>query len=444
MKSIPLMLLLAFCGAFAGSSATNAAVLPPEVKDALIKQGVQLNPIALRWKQSWRFSSTVDDLATVLQMPLLEARLEFCSTRRFEFVLQGQNIYARDEKHFTQPDPRLMPMLSESVLGDGLLLQGTGTIAVAGLHPSLSKELVASMPADRELFSSYVTDYFNTIGFSMPTVAVDIQKRRDPMAEPLRLLEAGAILRSIEQVTIDRRSLVCLTLLQPNFSRGIARTLDLVEMEASLRRNPSVTESFVRAALNRVRIARDLPENEQFVFYLDPQYGYATRRREDRYDDGTLLYQANSEQFEQVAGRDLWLPKLTTIDYHTFGTVPGKSFEEPIVRRFIELTSVSARPVRPEQFVLDYREPGSRIIDRTVPGEAENYQIPAPAADLDRSIEAVRPLIQLPKLQRAGGYGSGGYADGYGSWTLFVAVNLVGLSAMGGYLILRHTRRRNP
>ena len=105
-----------------------------------------------------------------------------------------------------------------------------------------------------------------------------------------------------------------------------------------------------------------LPPDRTYIYYLNPAMNYAVRRAEERYDS-TLLLATDNEQFEELAGRNIWLPHKSTTHYYTAQMLPGKYFSEPILAETFEMTELSLKPVSDDQFVLQ-PPAGAQIFDQ--------------------------------------------------------------------------------
>ena len=179
------------------------------------------------------------------------------------------------------------------------------------------------------------------------------------------------------------------------------------------------------------------PRKLQYVFYLDPQLGYAVRRWQALTEAGQLRSQAECTDHSKIPGHEIWLPRKWRTDNYISGNYPGEIFKVPFHTDLMEVSEFDTKRVPEEQFTLNYTVPGTNVMDNTLP-EAKlgkggvAYKIPANRHDLDRVIEEARALTRAKAES--------------GEWrnTLKVVVavaNGVGLAGLLIYLVVRYRRK---
>jgi RNA polymerase sigma factor (sigma-70 family) len=202
----------------------------------------------------------------------------------------------------------------------------------------------------------------------------------------------GGELISIENVPLEGKPCLRIELEAPNPLRRLAETIDREKMRRDLkmsRETPKWQEEIVRKTDEMAK----LPETRRYVYFLDPELHYAVRRCEQRYGADTLLSRTDCSQFEQIPGRQLWLPRRVEEQLHEYPTVPGTVFKEAFLTQIAEVSAFDGNRVPDETFRLDYTAPGTMIRDGTVPATAQSkdgyvsYMVPPRTEDLAGVLE---------------------------------------------------------
>jgi hypothetical protein len=303
------------------------------------------------------------------------------------------------------------------------------------------------------------TEYFDAIGLALPKYTSDLQSRRICRSAVLSVLEGDGRIASIEQVILDTRNVTRVQVIGDNGERR--RALERRAAISDALQNPGMPDENRKVAtesMKKVEIQLQLPEKRVYVFWLDPQLGYALVQQEERYEDGTLLTETRNSNFRQLPGRQVWVPWKSTRDYYTTEEAPDRFFKEPIYTRVRKVTEVSVQAVPDSQFVLNYDSPGTWVEDR---GAGISYTIPARPADLDRAIDALLQRQENPSAPqnaesaatRASGVESHGdrerFLSGFAantrrpalSWRFVVLLNVVALVVLGTLVFWRYTHR---
>jgi hypothetical protein len=129
-----------------------------------------------------------------------------------------------------------------------------------------------------------------------------------------------------------------------------------------------------------------------FEFFLDTNLTFAIKKWTIKTTDNKLLCSIENEQFEQISGKKIYLPRKCVVSHYSYATVPELISELPLFTDEYLLVEVSTKRIVDKQFDLrtKYSLPGTRIGDRTLKDTdaGVQYIIPANPADLDRVIEA--------------------------------------------------------
>ncbi len=178
---------------------------------------------------------------------------------------------------------------------------------------------------------------------------------------------------------------ICFPLSSHNSSGGIAKSATLARLEQGARIVGMEEVMLDGHACTRLTLVdrnpewgrlNTLPKERNYVFYLDPQMRYAVRRTEERYGD-RLLIQTSNSQFEQLKGRNVWLPKKSVTDFYTWPMIIGTYYDAPILSKDLRVSEWSLNAVPDSEFVLNPVVPRTRVSDETAPGGPVVYEAPA-------------------------------------------------------------------
>jgi hypothetical protein len=177
------------------------------------------------------------------------------------------------------------------------------------------------------------------------------------------------------------------------------------------------------------------------------------RRLDQRYGADTLLQRTICTQFEQIDGRQLWLPRRIETQLFEWFTAPGTAFKDAFLSEIAMISSYDGRPVPEETFRLNYTTPGTVVTDGTDPASAKlksghvNYTIPAQVAELPAVIERARKGENM--LAGAGGMSISGaplgivpLSEGYRRGAMLTIV-LFNVAAVAGGAVYLGWRWRN-
>jgi hypothetical protein len=239
----------------------------------------------------------------------------------------------------------------------------------------LSIERLADKPADANGMFAYPW-YFELSGLHLPTTWRELKSPAPATSSILLLLEQGGKLTDIDEVEIDGRKLTRLRLVTENPKRQEAEQVDLAKFEHEVfaKASPESAESRGNR-VEAVRSARQLPEQLIHVFWLDPQLNYAVRRAELQYEGAIVLRRDTCDEFRRLAGRDVYLPYKITRENLTADSNPGIYFSPALSGSITEVTNLKLERAPDEAFVLDYRFPGTNIVDRRDPDHEQQFVV---------------------------------------------------------------------
>ena len=161
------------------------------------------------------------------------------------------------------------------------------------------------------------------------------QQTLTPSSAVLAGLNQGWKLLSVQNTQLDGRPLVRVDLEWANPIQVSAVKYDLEALRKRIEKEDD--ESFEKQSaklnaeqkdkLNRslaqqeniaiaIEAERKLPATRRYSFYLDPQLHYAVRRLDQSYGPDTLLVRSDCSEFQQIPGRNVWLPKKIESQFH--------------------------------------------------------------------------------------------------------------------------------
>ena len=106
----------------------------------------------------------------------------------------------------------------------------------------------------------------------------------------------------------------------------------------------------------------------RYRFVLDPSLGYAMREKWVETVQGKLISHTVCDEFEQIDGKKLWLPKVCSTFIHAVENVPSFKSSKPMYVKMSMLTAVERRSFSTDDFRLWYKTPGGMIFDYTAEG----------------------------------------------------------------------------
>ncbi len=339
------------------ASVLQAADLPAEIKNDLTANAKALSPLSIKWKQEIRPLVAEGKAAESFKLPN-PLPPEYLTPRQCEFSFSGTKIRA-------SVDTPLWGLREQSFDGDILYIGNHDNRAEAGpvnAQPTLSKNRIEDF-ADEHPNDKWLTmDYFATTGFWFPQTSLELSQRVPPESALLKFLSANGKIVSINKPDAD--GLIGILIEAPDPAQQRFAKVDLKAVESELR-NGLNTEDHIQRELDALKRLQALPHNKRFAFYLDPAKRHAVLRYQELTQNDEVLLDARHDKFEKIEGRDLWLPRRTLINYHTWASIAGIALKDPVLQQVIEVSSVQS-PAADFAFSLDYQNlPGATIYDNT-------------------------------------------------------------------------------
>jgi hypothetical protein len=246
----------------------------------------------------------------------------------------------------------------------------------------------------------------------------------------LNSLRNGRILISVENVTLDGRPCV------------------RIELDATdpVGRDSAPNGPVEDRKLNG-KTAATQPEARRSIYHLDPSLHYAVRRLERRIGPDILLDRTDCSQFEQISGRQLWLPRRVESELHELPTLPGTVFKE-VVTQILEVSAFDGSRVSDETFALNYNQPETIVHNGADPASAQSQRgqirdaVPSRPENPPGVIERAR--IRRGKVNLGGGLPPAAEPSDWirRNEALFAIVlcNVAMIGAGAGYLVLRRQK----
>lgn len=404
-----------------------AAELPKDVQQTLERQAEELSPVSVFWTSSESFSASAP--AIVSQRREGESH----GMQQYELSWQDGKIYYSYDYAKAGKERGPKRRLRQEFSFDGEFFY-TGRPDSGEGQPTLNKYPVANPLPDQLGVNFLGNEYFVACGYRLPTGVSDFQSSL-AKSEVLAMLASGADMLETSTANVNGQPLLRVALRTENPLQRQAAAIDLSKYEQELRRGPA-DEKSIQAELQGVKKLRDLPPYHVYAFFLDPEMEYTVRQREARYPGGRLLLRGVCEDFEQIQGRKLWLPRKCTTKYFADRRLPGMAFDEALRVEVINVTEISLNAVPDERFALRYLKPGTYVTDRSLPEAssakdgAVSYTVPANPEDLDRTVAEARAIARG--------------ANPGPSWRrLFVIANVIALTAFLLTYVGWRWRRRN-
>lgn len=198
--------------------------------------------------------------------------------------------------------------------------------------------------------------YLEACGLTMPTCGESV--RSVPARSTiLHQLDHGGELLAVDGNRVRIRA--------DNPERVAAeRVTDFRALEDELRRF-AMSDEQIQNELAEVRRKQQLPKKWVWTFELDPEVHFAQRKIEASFEDGTLIRRMSCEDFQNIPGRDLHLPRKVAAEW--FKRVPAPDENPATLSRVWELVEVESRAVDESRFVIEPEAPDTWVTDRTKP-----------------------------------------------------------------------------
>jgi RNA polymerase sigma factor (sigma-70 family) len=428
--------------------------LPSKIEQALRENGRELSPITIACKTRTENKVPMDEAIKRFNLADAPDPKRLFQERTSRTILQDHKLYVANSFSGGQTEKKEpIEGVSESVFDGNFSFSGSRTNQPSNPRV-LRKEPAAMMLARMPQAFAAISPFFElTSGFALTVeargTASGAQKLNyhvDVESAVLANLRKGGKLLSVEDVTLDGRPVTRVELEVPNPIRKGAELIDIDkirEMQKHSPGNPKWQEQVVQTILDQ----RKLPETCRYAYYLDPALHYAVRRFDRSFAPDTLLSRSNFVDFQQVPGRQLWLPRRVETEMHEVPNQPGKVIAETILMNNLEVTAYDFARVPDDTFVLTYTKPGTFIVDFSDPAAktsdgALRYRLPERAQDLPAVIEKARTAPSPVFL--GGPPWNGALQPAYrGRAMVWIAVaNVVAISCGAAFVVWRWRKER--
>jgi hypothetical protein len=231
--------------------------------------------------------------------------------------------------------------------------------------------------------------YLDAAGFYTPCSIADLEGFG--AIQPLVLHYLRESEATIVQPTNE---MLLVTFRVPDRVLASARDVDLEQRRKVLQSGRNSPEAVDREIENLRKMQGATPKRI-ITFILDPKYGYAPVGREERTPAGQRIVRIRSGLWKQYAPAGIWLPGQCVASYYTNPFALTDFADEPRLTVTLDLNRIEFRPKKAGSFVLDYRTPGTLIVDRSSPEarQAPSHQVlytaPADGLSLRRMGEGV-------------------------------------------------------
>jgi hypothetical protein len=346
--------------ALGSSRATGQTTLPSIVEKAMRANEAALDPISVVWTEHWVTIAPAT-------RPAEKAATNANRTLRRERLLAWQKgkIYSRSDS----TDQGL-----NEVSYDGRVRymgNSRPKSTFSELNKALNAEIVKKNKRPIGRGDTMIgDDYFTAVGLRALSTPEEMAAGK-ATPEAVALIEGGARVVSVEEAERLGIKVLKLHLLADNYPRAFADRRDRRALDGI---TAGMTVTGKQKFLALWEAEKKLPLKRDFIFYCDPAKSYAVIGREERYEE-RLLSETASEGFRQVAGRTVWLPGKSVTTGYTGLNDPTVMSDQPLWRHVVELKEIKLEPVADSLFVLDYRTPGTMILDQTLPGKPASYTV---------------------------------------------------------------------
>ncbi|MCA9078649.1 MAG: hypothetical protein KDA93_26725 [Planctomycetaceae bacterium] len=234
------------------------------------------------------------------------------------------------------------------------------------------------------------------------------------------LLDSGGSLKGIQpEKSGAKKNLLRVDIIGPNPWRQQADSIDFeAERQKLESMNPEMADRH-RRWVTLLEEQKSASPTRNYTFWLDPKSHFAISASEERMDEGLLLVERKYAEFEQIQGRNVWLPRICTVRHFSYHTLPSRVSASPLVTEEFRVSSIDSHPLEPSHFVVEYTEGGAWIDDATAPGAAnEPGGYLSTVIGLERH-EPIESDVVKPST--------------YSSWQWFVGLNVLGLIVLVGF-----------
>lgn len=226
-------------------------------------------------------------------------------------------------------------------------------------HPLLIKYLVSDNTDPAHFQTMMHASIADAAGFYFPVRGTEMCE--NPLIiEPL----LRRYLKQSISTTVENRSNVCVVTVRVPDSYLLAmRQTSLEEARKCLTGQP---QAFLDRWTKAFKELQKMTPERIVTFVFDVQNGYRLQERREMTANGQLIFKVQSDMWKYFDEPKIWLPRRSVISYYTEPSCTFASFSEtPISAYTVNLNDVHfAHKDLP--FALNYTEPGTVIVDRTV------------------------------------------------------------------------------
>lgn len=224
--------------------------------------------------------------------------------------------------------------------------------------------------------------YFEEAGFHLPSLPEEIGTGATSLI--LHLAKAGKLI----SWSVDSESESQHVILEARDPWSQLRMTPQQITAAIGHLKPESREYQTAALQAQVEWSKNLP-TRRYRFLLDPGTGFSVREKWEETSDGRLLSHTKCEDFERIAGRDIWMPGKCRIVHYANENYPSIISPIPLYETISILTSVTEKTFSPKDFELWYDSPGGMVFDYTAAGATRgkpvSYQVPGDISDLKKA-----------------------------------------------------------
>jgi RNA polymerase sigma factor (sigma-70 family) len=437
-------------------SQTATSTLPAAVEQALKENAQQLTPISVSC--TIQMKSTRSPTETFDRLKVLGAN----RSEQFFAVHQSRVVWQGNKVRSSYKSLGGLIADKDSTLESDIVYDGAAQVVLMGSTYKFSTEWIAQQKKKAANFTPVVRNltkeplakvleresagimagssvYFQpATGFvtapsSNGSPTGGQQPPLSPSSAVLAGLNLGWKLIAVQNAQLEGRPLVRIDLEGVNpiqlsavkydldaHRKRIERQREMLEKD-SAKFNAEQKEMFTRSLAqqenmtNVVEAQRKLPATRRYSFYLDPQLHYAVRRLDQSYGSDTLLVRTDGSDFQQISGRNVWLPKKIESQFHEFYSSPGSVFKDNFLSQTIEVSAMSGDRVSDDAFKLEHETtPGTMVRDGTVRAKSSksgglilngaadayvSYTVPARSEDIKEVItraSAGENMVRFP------------------------------------------------
>lgn len=410
-------------------AAAQAPVLPASVRKALEGNANGLAPLTIEWTQKYEAKGDRSEAMRRMGLGDRDPAVFFHPLRQYVSWQDGK-LYSKTEQPMLGENNETLVQTYENSYDGKVLYGGTDNPVQAVLF----KRFLEKAAKDEPTAAYLEARYFTAAGFHFPRMT----EWSDPKikVELLHQLDQGGSIESIETVAGPDGPLLRISIAAPNPERAAAQKIDVAAEQKELMESNETPER-QRELLEGLRALKNLPSKVHTVFDLDPKLGHAVVRWESSYTPGNPTSRGVCSNFQQLPGRDVWLPMKCEVSMYQALLGPSKLYKECYMSEVFEASGADTSPLPADRFVLTYEKPGTYVRDATLPEAAKSkdgyvsYTIPARPQDLDDVVrraqqgEVFSPVV--PSLED----------EGPGLSKTVIAVNVALLAAIVGYFAIR-------